>query len=117
MKRPIEVSALYSALDAQRTAAGMSWREVAAELELSPSVFTRLGQGHRPDLDSYLQMTGWLGVSSDSFVGGDKASEAETENTIETIAAYLRADDALKPESAQAIERIVRAAYEEMASR
>jgi transcriptional regulator with XRE-family HTH domain len=114
-KNPIEVSALYGALDSKRTAMEMSWRDLANELELSPSVFTRLAQGRHPELDSYLKMTGWLNVSSDSFVGGKKPSEEEAENTVEMIAAHLRADEALKPESAKAIEKIVRTAYEEMA--
>jgi transcriptional regulator with XRE-family HTH domain len=115
MERPIDVSALYGALDSRRRAKEMSWRELARELDLSPSVFTRLAQGRRPDLDSYFLMTGWLGVTSESFVGGDRPTETEAENTVEAIATFLRADRALKSESADAIEKIVRAAYEEMA--
>jgi transcriptional regulator with XRE-family HTH domain len=116
-KGPIEVSALYGALNSKRDAREMSWRELAKELDLSASVFTRLAQGRRPDLESYILMTGWLGVSTDSFVAGPKPTEAKAEKTVEMISGYLRADRALKPESAKAIEKIVRAAYDQMAER
>jgi transcriptional regulator with XRE-family HTH domain len=114
MDRPIDVSALYVALDSRRKTANKSWRELAKELGMSASVFTRLAQGRQPEMGSYQKMVGWLGVSMDDFSELGKPSEAEARNTVETIAAYLRADQALKPESAAAIETIVRAAYEEM---
>ncbi|HEU4905412.1 MAG TPA: hypothetical protein VFT19_04765 [Solirubrobacterales bacterium] len=88
---------------------------MAKELDLSPSIFTRLSQGREPEMVSYARMTSWLGVSMDDFLEHKKPSDAEAEDTVEKIASYLRADKALKPESARAIETIVRAAYEEMA--
>ncbi len=115
MDRLIDISALYVALDARRNREGKSWRELARELDLSPSIFTRLAQGRQPEFASYARMINWLGVSMDDFIERKKPSEAEAEDTVETIASYLRADKALKPESAKAIETIVRAAYEEMA--
>lgn len=115
MDRPIDIPALYVALDSRRSREEMSWRELAKVLELSPSIFTRLAQGRQPEVGSYARMTAWLGVSMDDFVERKKPSQAEAEDTVETIASYLRADKALKPESAKAIETIVRAAYEEMA--
>jgi len=78
-------------------------------------IFTRLAQGSRPDFDSYIQMTEWLGVPLESFVDGEKPTETETEETVAAIAAHLRADESLKPASAKAIEKIVQAAYDEMA--
>jgi len=111
----IDISALYVALDARRNKEGISWRTLASTLDLSPSIFTRLAQGCQPEVNSYARMTSWLGVSMDDFIERNKPSEAEAENTVEAIASYLRADKALKPESAKAIETIVRAAYEEMA--
>lgn len=115
MDRSIDVPALYGALDSKRTAKGISWRELARQLNLSASVFTRLAQGRSPELDSYVVMTHWLGVSTEAFVAIERPSEAETVNTVEAIAGYLRADKALKPESAKAISTIVETAYREMA--
>jgi transcriptional regulator with XRE-family HTH domain len=115
MERLIDISALYVALDAKRTREGLSWRELARQLEMSPSIFTRLAQGRQPEIASYARMTNWLGTSMDDFREHYKPSDAEAEDTVEKIASYLRADRALKPDSAKAIETIVRAAYEEMA--
>lgn len=115
MDRKVDVSALYASLDSKRQSEKMSWRQLATELGLSASVFTRLAQGKRPDLDSFVAMTGWLGQPAESFIEGDKPSEAEAEETVAVISTYLRADKALKPASAQAIEDIVRTAYEQLA--
>jgi transcriptional regulator with XRE-family HTH domain len=110
----IDLGALYSALDSKRKGEGLSWRELARRLEASPSVFTRLAQGRRPELETYLAMVGWLGARAEDFVEGDKPSQAEAQETVAAISTYLRADRALKPESAEAIETIVRAAYAQM---
>lgn len=115
MERPIDVPALYGALDSRRNAKEMSWRELARQLNLSASVFTRLAQGRSPELESYVTMTRWLGVSTEAFIAVERPSEAETIDTVEAIAGYLRADKALKPESAKAISTIVETAYREMA--
>lgn len=117
MEKPIDVPALYGALDSRRSAKELSWRQLARELGLSASVFTRLAQGRTPELDSYVTMTRWLGVSTEAFVAADRPSEAETVTTVEAIAGYLRADKALKPESAKAISTIVETAYREMADK
>lgn len=116
-KPQIALGALYAALDSKRDAERKSWREVAGELDVSPSVLTRLAQGRRPDLDTYLAMVGWLGVNADSFVETDKPTQQEAQETVAVISTYLRADRALKPESAQAIESIVRTAYAQLAER
>ena len=115
MERKVDVAALYAALDAKRQSESMSWRELAATLGLSPSVFTRLAQNKRPDLDSFVAMTGWLGLPTDSFIDGEQTAEASPQETVAVISTYLRADKALKPASAQAIEDIVRTAYKELA--
>lgn len=117
MNRRVDVAALYGALDSKRRAEKVSWRELAGRLELSPSVFTRMAQGRRPELDTFAVLTGWLGMSAEDFIEGSKPSEEEAKETVAVISTYLRADKALKPESAQAIEEIVRAAYGQLVDR
>jgi transcriptional regulator with XRE-family HTH domain len=112
----VNVAALYSALDAKREAEGLSWREVARAIGVNHSIFTRLSKGHRPDVDTFVTLTGWLGMAPERFVDGDVANPA-TEETLEVISTYLRADRALQPKSAQAIESVLRAAYEQLAER
>jgi len=117
MQTKVDLGALYNALDSKRRGEGLSWRELGRLLEISPSVFTRLAQGSRPELESYLTMVGWLGASAEDFVAGEKPSQDEAQETVAAISSYLRADRSLKPESAEAIESIVRTAYQQMADK
>lgn len=116
MKREVNVPALYSALDAKRAAESLSWRDVARRVGVNHSIFTRLAKGHRPDVDSFVSLTGWLGMAPERFVEGVDEPEM-SEQTLEVISSYLRADRALQPKSAQAIESVLRAAYEQLANR
>ena len=110
-KRTVDVGALYNCLESKREGDGLSWREVARELDVNHSVFTRLSQGKRPDVDTFMTLTGWLGLAAERFVTGPEP-QAPDEVTVEVIAKYLRADRALKPKSREAVERIMRAAYD-----
>jgi transcriptional regulator with XRE-family HTH domain len=115
LKREVNVSTLYSALDSKREAEELSWRQVAQQVGVNHSIFTRLSKGHRPDVDTFVTLCAWLGLSPDRFIDGD--SEQMPEETLEVIASYLRADRALKPKSAEAIESVLRAAYDQLAER
>jgi transcriptional regulator with XRE-family HTH domain len=63
----LNVAALYAALDQQRGEDGLSWRQVAAETGLSPSTFTRLADGQRPDVDALCSLLVWLQASLRQF--------------------------------------------------
>lgn len=70
----LDVPALYRALDARRTLHGLSWRDVAAEVDVSPSTFSRLADGRCPDADALSSLIVWLGLSLRQFVRqGDDA--------------------------------------------
>ena len=47
-----DVSALQAALDGERIARGLTWKDVAIESGVSASTLSRLSQGKRPDVDS-----------------------------------------------------------------
>ena len=115
MKREVNVAALYAALENKRDAEERSWREIAREIGVNHSIFTRLSNGHRPDVDTFVTLCGWLGLAPERFVAGD--ADEMSEQTLEVISTYLRADRSLKPKSAQAIESVLRAAYDQLAER
>lgn len=52
---------LYEALDRKRRRRHIIWRKVAEESGCSPSTFTRIGQGKKPDADSLVRLMVWLG--------------------------------------------------------
>jgi DNA-binding phage protein len=62
-----DARALYSALEAERRARGMSWQQVAIETGVSATTLTRTKQGGRLEVDGTLAMVRWLGRTIESF--------------------------------------------------
>jgi transcriptional regulator with XRE-family HTH domain len=111
----IDVGALYAALRSKRDAAGQSWRDVAAELDISPSTFTRMAQGARPDIDTFATLLRWLNMPATAYMTGEAdraadAGEQEAEPLV-AIASLLRSSRSVNPEQADALENIISAAY------
>lgn len=61
MKATVDVVALFQALDRKRVDDGLSWRGLADHLEMSSSLFTLMGQGHKPSLDGFCTIMLYLG--------------------------------------------------------
>ena len=112
----IDVAAFYAALDRKRQQEGFTWRGLARGTGVSPSTFTRMAQGHRPDVDTFVTLCSWLGVPAEMFTRGEPIEKGE-ENTLAIISANLRASPHLSPKSAKAMEDIVSAAYERLKDR
>jgi transcriptional regulator with XRE-family HTH domain len=106
----VDVEALYAALDNKRKSRGTSWREIARELDVSPSTFSRMAQGRRPDVDTFATLLRWLGMPAEPFMRGRTAAAA-TEEPVAMVSSYLRSARNVKPEDAEALEDIFRAAY------
>jgi transcriptional regulator with XRE-family HTH domain len=109
MDQGLDVEALHAALDAQRQALGLSWREVARQTGISPSTLSRMAQGRRPDVDSFAACVQWLGIPAERFFR--PAEEKREADPVAVVSAYLRAGKELSPASANALEDIIRAAY------
>jgi transcriptional regulator with XRE-family HTH domain len=58
----LDVPELYAHLDHKRTQAGRSWRDIAADLGLSASTFSRMKDGQRPDADALVTLIAWLDI-------------------------------------------------------
>lgn len=109
----------YDALDRQRRESGMSWRQLAGELTLSPSTFTRLAQGRRPDVDTFVKLLAWMNRPASDFVqdaAAEVAAAGPPQDTVRAIAESLRRDPDLNTQSAEALEDIVRVAYHRLRS-
>jgi hypothetical protein len=57
----LDVLVLRQVLDEKRRARGVSWRDVARELDISPCVFTRMKSGGAPDAHALGSLLMWLG--------------------------------------------------------
>lgn len=111
----VDIAAFYGALDRQRQAEGLSWRGLGRMLEIPASTFTRLSQGAGPDVDAFAVLLHWLGKPVSVFLDPpqeDAVRETEERDTVDAIGVHLRSDQGLTPEAAEAIERMVRVAYQ-----
>jgi transcriptional regulator with XRE-family HTH domain len=104
------VSAFYAALNAERGSRSLTWKDVAAQSGVSASTLTRLSQGRRPDVDSLATLTSWMDMSADSFMPS-KTRKYGAASPITRISAILREDPNLDPNSATALEEIIKASY------
>lgn len=104
--------AFYRALEATVTARKKTWKQVASETRVSTSTLTRMAQGRRPDAASLAALSAWAGLNPSDFVETPfKTSHPEPMAQISTL---LRTDPSLDAEDAEAVEAIVRAAYERL---
>lgn len=106
-----DADAFYHVLDAERSARRLTWKDVAAQTGVSPSTLTRLGQGRRPDVDSFARLVAWGGFTADQFVHPPKQDQAG--GFIANLPTYLRSDPNLDERGVQALETIIRAAYDQ----
>ena len=106
-----DAGAFYRVLDAERSERRLTWKDVAAKAGVSPSTLTRLGQGRRPDVDSFARLVAWGGFTADQFVSPPK--QAQAGGFMTNLPTYLRGDPNLDERGAQALEAIIRAAYDQ----
>jgi transcriptional regulator with XRE-family HTH domain len=99
-------------VDQRRQDAALSWRQLGKELGISASTFSRMSQGKRPDVDTFIKLLAWLAVPAENYVlGAEATAQRRSTDTISAVLALLRADASLDPSAAEAIEDIVRVAY------
>jgi transcriptional regulator with XRE-family HTH domain len=108
-KTKIDVNGLFGALDAAREAQQLSWRQLAKEIGVSPSLLSRLGNGYRPDADGFVTLVRWLGMPAEQFMVGDQPREPEPE-LLTQLAPLLRARQDLTPADVTHLEEVIQAA-------
>lgn len=103
----------FAALERRRQAENLSWRQLGRQLDLSPSTFSRLARGRRPDIETFIKLLAWLDVPAATFMLG--ATEASTQNsgqdTLAVIADALQSDPGIPKDAAGALEQLLRVAY------
>ena len=75
MVESFDLNALFSAINDQRLARGLTWSGVAKEIEerfvkMSPSTIKGIGDRPRVEGDGVLQILLWLGRVPESFISG-----------------------------------------------
>jgi DNA-binding MurR/RpiR family transcriptional regulator len=105
----VNVAALYAALDQKRGNSALSWRSLAAKLQVPPSTFTRMAQGLKPDVDAFATMLQWLGMSQEQFL--EPTADKQESDPMSMISSYLRSAKNIRHEDAAALEDIISTAY------
>ena len=103
----------YRVLEATVAERGKTWKEVAADTGVSASTLTRMAQGRRPDAASLAALSAWAGLNPSDFVHASYIKKRRTA-PLAQISTLLRSDPNLDAQSAEAVEAIVRAAYERL---
>jgi len=111
----VDVAALYAALDSKRQAERLSWRALAQLLAITPSTFTRMAQGRRPDVDTFAALLRWVGMPVEAFLEPAVTSGGQESEPLAMIGTYLRMNKNLSPEAAVALEQLVKVAYKTLA--
>lgn len=106
----VDVEALYAALDRKRQARNLSWRALALKLGITPSTFTRMAQGLKPDVDTFATLIRWLGISQEEFLRPAKRVK-EDADPVAMISSYLRGAKNISHDQAEALEDIINAAF------
>lgn len=106
----VDITALYAAIDRKRQAKKLSWRALAAALDITPSTFTRMAQGLKPDVDTFATLIRWLGMPQEKFLRPVR-EEAEDADPVAMISSYLRGSKNINHQQAEALEDIMGAAF------
>jgi transcriptional regulator with XRE-family HTH domain len=106
-----DADAFFETVDGERQSRSLNWKQVAAEAGVSQSTLTRLGQGRRPDVDSFARLVSWGGLDADQFVIAPKMQQAG--GFLTNLPTYLRSDPNLDDKGVHALETIIRAAYDQ----
>lgn len=111
MSAGVNTAKLAALVRAKRGDLGL--RAAAKQIgEVSASTLSRIEQGRVPDLDTFFRLCRWLGVSADDLAPGSRVTQISEKTPAEEVEVYLRADQALPPETVDALVRMVRLAYD-----
>lgn len=82
--RVVDPEALYVVFDRVRRARRLTWRAVSRQARVSPSLWTRLGRGKLPDLESFARISLWCGFDANRLLGLEDLG-VELEEALEVI--------------------------------
>lgn len=108
-KTSVDPIRLYEALDAARANRGISWRTLASELGVSPSLLSRLRQGLRPDANGFATLVDWLGVPAEQFFSREGEEQRVIPALSTQLAPLLRADKNLSDEDVTFLTSVIQA--------
>jgi transcriptional regulator with XRE-family HTH domain len=87
-------------------------REVAKEMDIGPATLLRVESGRIPDVATFGKICRWLEIDPGSFLGWETGTELKkSKKTVEPktilVSAHLRADRTPKPETVNALAKMI----------
>ena len=114
-KTTINTAALYSALDAARQERQISWRALAGDIGVSPSLLSRLGNGLKPDTDGFATIIDWLRLPAEGFFEHEGQSDLDATrepDLMAQLAPLLRARKDLNETDVKYLQQVIGATIE-----
>ena len=105
-----DFTAFYKALSATVAARGTSWKAVSEQTGVSQSTLSRMSKGRQPDAASLTTLCAWSGINPVDFTAAPK-NDAEP---VAMVSRLLRADPNLDDDGANALEAIIKTAYDSL---
>ncbi len=109
--RAFDNESFFAALDVERVSRKMNWRAVAAEAGVNASTLTRIGQGRRPDVDSFAALAAWANLKPENFF---LYPSEQSDSSLDEISLLLRRDPNLSAEAATALDELVKVTYKRL---
>ena len=105
-----DFEAFHKALSATVAARDVSWKAVSEETGVSQSTLSRMSKGRQPDAASLTALSAWSGINPVDFTLAPK-NEPEP---VAMMSRLLRADPNLDDDGADALEAIIKTAYDRL---
>jgi transcriptional regulator with XRE-family HTH domain len=107
----IDVDAMIAALDSERRANNLSWRQIAKAAGVSPSTLTRMQQGKSPDVNTFTALSRWLNIPAEKFYTDKSRTIHATEDPMAVVSTLLRGQKKMNPKALAALQELVNAAF------
>lgn len=109
-RQNFDFNAFYKALSATVSARDISWKSVSEQTGVSQSTLSRMSKGRQPDAASLTALAAWSGLNPVDFSAVPK-NNAEP---VAMVSKLLRSDPNLDDDGADALEAIIKTAYERL---
>lgn len=117
-KTRIDARGLKTTLDEVRKEKALSWRQLAGEIGVSPSLLSRLRNDYKPDAEGFITLVKWLGVPVDTFlIDEEDDSDAQQPELMAELAPLLRARKDLDDDDVQYLQDVIQATLRRASSK
>jgi transcriptional regulator with XRE-family HTH domain len=108
MQSTLNTELLSSTIKSKRGKKGL--RDTAREIDISSATLSRVELGNLPDVETFIKICKWIGVSTDTFIVGKKPAKAELSEK-DKIVYQLRSSQELDSETINAMIAMVDIAF------